>query len=134
MPKSIRLICITNFLNGMGIFSYTLFFTDFVGECVFGGNPQAPKGSKSYELYKEGVRFGCWGFAFASLCCAFASTVLEDLAEKFGKLMMVMQISNVLLSWYTRISRFSRFITKVLLHCLRSSLLLHSHYLLQHSY
>lgn len=39
MPKSLRVVCLTNLFCWMAHVCYSLYFTDFVGESVFGGNP-----------------------------------------------------------------------------------------------
>lgn len=39
MPKSLKILCLTNLLSWMGHVCYCLYFTDFVGEAVFNGNP-----------------------------------------------------------------------------------------------
>lgn len=39
MPFSLRILCLTNFFCWSAHVSYSLYFTDFVGEAVFGGNP-----------------------------------------------------------------------------------------------
>ena len=36
MPSSLRWLCVTNFFCWMALVSYSLFFTDFVGQAVFG--------------------------------------------------------------------------------------------------
>jgi solute carrier family 45 protein 1/2/4 len=36
MPASLRWLCLTNFFCWMALVSYSLFFTDFVGQAVFG--------------------------------------------------------------------------------------------------
>jgi solute carrier family 45 protein 1/2/4 len=36
MPSSLRWLCLTNFFCWMALVSYSLFFTDFVGQAVFG--------------------------------------------------------------------------------------------------
>jgi solute carrier family 45 protein 1/2/4 len=38
MPSSLRWLCLTNFFCWMALVSYSLFFTDFVGQAVFGKN------------------------------------------------------------------------------------------------
>lgn len=53
-----------------------LFFTDFVGQEVYGGDPQAPPNSPRYEAYKRGVEMGSWGMtinaaASAVYCCIY---------------------------------------------------------------
>lgn len=39
MPNSIRILCLTNLFSWMAHVCYSLYFTDFVGEAVFQGNP-----------------------------------------------------------------------------------------------
>lgn len=60
MPKSLRLLCLTNFLSWMSHCCYCLYFTDFVGEAVFHGDPTADHGSREHQLYEDGIRFGCY--------------------------------------------------------------------------
>ncbi|XP_063532803.1 proton-associated sugar transporter A [Cydia strobilella] len=84
MPSSLRVVCLTNLFCWMAHVCYSLYFTDFVGEAVFGGNPAAPVGSESREQYEAGVRFGCWGMAMYSLSCACYSTIIEKLIKRLG--------------------------------------------------
>lgn len=84
MPISLRLVCLTNLFCWMAHVCYSLYFTDFVGEAVFGGDPIAPIGNIQRDLYEEGVRFGCWGMAMYSLSCACYSSIIEKLIKKFG--------------------------------------------------
>lgn len=39
MPSSLRVLCLTNLFCWMSLVCYSLYFTDYVGEAVFGGNP-----------------------------------------------------------------------------------------------
>ena len=48
----------------MSLVCYSLYFTDFVGEAVFGGDPSAAPGSEKRRLYDQGVQFGCWGMYY----------------------------------------------------------------------
>lgn len=84
MPKSLRLLCLTNLFCWMAHVCYSLYFTDFVGESVFLGDPKAPDGSVEYELYNAGIRFGCWGMAMYSLSCALYSMVIEKFIRTYG--------------------------------------------------
>lgn len=84
MPKSLRLICLTNLFCWMAHVCYSLYFTDFVGEAVFNGDPTALEGDIKFTLYEEGVRFGCWGMAMYSLSCACYSSIIERLIKKYG--------------------------------------------------
>jgi solute carrier family 45 protein 1/2/4 len=83
MPTSIRLLCLTNLMCWMSHLCYCLYFTDFVGEAVFHGDPTAPMDSPEFLLYDEGIRFGCWGMAVYALTCAIYSTVIERLIKIF---------------------------------------------------
>lgn len=83
MPASLRILCITNLFSWMSHLCYCLYFTDFVGESVFGGNPMAPHGSASYILYEHGVRFGCWGMAIYALSCSIYSMLIVKLIRIF---------------------------------------------------
>jgi solute carrier family 45, member 1/2/4 len=53
MPKSLRILCITNLLSWMGHILYCLYFTDFVGESVFHGDPAAPIDSPEYAVSNQ---------------------------------------------------------------------------------
>ncbi|XP_053646191.2 membrane-associated transporter protein isoform X1 [Cherax quadricarinatus] len=83
MPRSLRVLCLTNLFCWMSLVCYSLYFTDFVGEAVFGGNPGAADGTQEKELYEEGVRFGCWGMALYSLSCSVYSFLIEGLVKRF---------------------------------------------------
>ncbi|XP_026674802.1 proton-associated sugar transporter A isoform X2 [Ceratina calcarata] len=83
MPHSLRVVCLTNLFCWMAHVCYSLYFTDFVGEAVYGGDPQAPEGSKERELYESGVRFGCWGMSMYSLSCSCYSMIIERLIERY---------------------------------------------------
>lgn len=50
MPKPLRILCITNLLSWMGHILYCLYFTDFVGEVVFGGDPAASIDTPAYKV------------------------------------------------------------------------------------
>ncbi|XP_054722644.1 proton-associated sugar transporter A-like, partial [Uloborus diversus] len=83
MPKALFRLCLVNFFTWMTSVSYCLYFTDFMGEYVFGGDPHAPQNSPEYILFKDGVRFGCWGMAFSSLFCAIYSLFIGKLIKEF---------------------------------------------------
>ncbi|KRK05474.1 proton-associated sugar transporter A isoform X1 [Drosophila yakuba] len=83
MPLSLRIICVTNLFCWMAHVCYSLYFTDFVGESVFNGDPKATLGSRPQKRYEEGVRFGCWGMAMYSLSCSFYSLIIENLIQRF---------------------------------------------------
>jgi solute carrier family 45 protein 1/2/4 len=83
MPRSLQTVCITNFFCWSAHVCYSLYFTDFVGESVFHGDPKAAYGSEKYNAYEEGVRFGCYGMAMYSLSCACYSLIIDKLIWRF---------------------------------------------------
>ena len=50
-----------------------LFYTDFMGEVVFQGDPKAPPASEAYQKYSGGVAMGCWGMCIYAFSAAFYS-------------------------------------------------------------
>jgi len=87
MPRSLMVLCLTNLFCWMSLVCYSLYFTDFVGQAVFGGDPQAPIGSPKHDLYDEGVRLGSFGMSLYSLSCALYSMIVEYLVDRFSKTM-----------------------------------------------
>ncbi|CAF0795771.1 unnamed protein product [Rotaria sp. Silwood1] len=84
MPSSLRWLCLTNFFCWMALVSYSLFFTDFVGQAVFGGNPKLDYNHPLRLLYNDGVRFGSWGMSVYSISCSIYSYNIQSLNNYFG--------------------------------------------------
>lgn len=83
MPSSLRWLCLTNLFCWSSLVCYSLYFTDFVGQAVFKGNPKSAEGSEERKLYDDGVQFACWGMAMYSLSCSAYSFLLDKLIKKF---------------------------------------------------
>ncbi|GAB1610937.1 solute carrier family 45 member 4-like [Argonauta hians] len=83
MPKSLSILCLTNLFCWMSLVCYSLYFTDFVGQAVFQGDPSAPKDSIKHEQYNKGVRLGSFAMSLYSLSCAVYSYLFERLIKKF---------------------------------------------------
>merc|ERR1712142_387706 len=83
MPASLRWLCLTNLFCWSSLVCYSLYFTDFVGQAVFGGDPREPEGSPGRIVYDEGVRFACWGMSMYSLSCSCYSFMLDKMIKKF---------------------------------------------------
>ncbi|XP_036330333.1 proton-associated sugar transporter A [Rhagoletis pomonella] len=84
MPKSMRILALTNLLCWMGHVTYCLYFTDFVGEAVFHGDPTALPGTAAANLYEAGIRFGCWGMSVYALSCSIYSISVTKLRKVLG--------------------------------------------------
>ncbi|NXD62584.1 S45A1 protein, partial [Eolophus roseicapillus] len=84
MPKALRNLCVNHFLGWLSFEGMLLFYTDFMGEVVFQGNPKAPHNSDEYQKYNAGVTMGCWGMCIYAFSAAFYSAALEKLEERFS--------------------------------------------------
>jgi len=83
MPSALRWLCLTNLFCWSSLVCYSLYFTDFVGQAVFGGDPRAPEASPGRRTYDEGVRFACWGMSLYSLSCSCYSFLLDKMVARF---------------------------------------------------
>nr|XP_012646951.1 proton-associated sugar transporter A [Microcebus murinus]XP_012646952.1 proton-associated sugar transporter A [Microcebus murinus] len=81
MPKALRNLCVNHFLGWLSFEGMLLFYTDFMGEVVFQGDPKAPHASEAYQKYNSGVAMGCWGMCIYAFSAAFYSAILEKLEE-----------------------------------------------------
>ena len=52
MPNSLRVLCLTNLFCWMSLVCYSLYFTDFVGEAVFHGDPSVSSGLFTLKILK----------------------------------------------------------------------------------
>nr|XP_055040863.1 proton-associated sugar transporter A isoform X1 [Misgurnus anguillicaudatus] len=84
MPPCLRSLCTNHFLGWLSFEGMLLFYTDFMGEVVFGGDPKAPHDSEAYQRYNAGVSMGCWGMCIYAFSAAFYSAILEKLEERFS--------------------------------------------------
>uniref|UniRef100_A0A3Q2R1X6 Proton-associated sugar transporter A n=1 Tax=Fundulus heteroclitus TaxID=8078 RepID=A0A3Q2R1X6_FUNHE len=84
MPPSLRSLCTNHFLGWLSFEGMLLFYTDFMGEVVFEGDPKAPHNSDAYQRYNAGVNMGCWGMCIYAFSAAFYSAILEKLEERFS--------------------------------------------------
>ncbi|XP_026873326.2 proton-associated sugar transporter A isoform X1 [Electrophorus electricus] len=84
MPPSLRSLCTNHFLGWLSFEGMLLFYTDFMGEVVFGGDPKAAHDSEAYQRYNAGVTMGCWGMCIYAFSAAFYSAILEKLEEHFS--------------------------------------------------
>uniref|UniRef100_H9GMH5 Solute carrier family 45 member 1 n=1 Tax=Anolis carolinensis TaxID=28377 RepID=H9GMH5_ANOCA len=73
MPTALRNLCINHFLGWLSFEGMLLFYTDFMGEVVFQGDPKAPHDSEEYQKYNAGVTMGCWGMCIYAFSAALYS-------------------------------------------------------------
>ncbi|KAM4720239.1 membrane-associated transporter protein [Anableps anableps] len=78
MPNHYRFLCISHLLGWAAFLCNMLFFTDFMGQIVYKGNPYAEHNSTTYATYERGVEVGCWG-----LCINAVSSALYSYVQRF---------------------------------------------------
>uniref|UniRef100_A0A8C6S5N5 Solute carrier family 45 member 2 n=1 Tax=Neogobius melanostomus TaxID=47308 RepID=A0A8C6S5N5_9GOBI len=78
MPNHYRSLCVSHLLGWTAFLCNMLFFTDFMGQIVYKGNPYAEHNSTAYVTYERGVEVGCWG-----LCINAVSSALYSYVQRF---------------------------------------------------
>ncbi|XP_006019182.1 membrane-associated transporter protein [Alligator sinensis] len=77
MPSHYRCLCVSHLIGWTAFLSNMLFFTDFMGQIVYHGDPYAPHNSTAYLTYERGVEIGCWG-----MCINAVSSSLYSYLQK----------------------------------------------------
>ncbi|XP_033753642.1 solute carrier family 45 member 3-like [Pecten maximus] len=84
VPIVLQKLAMANFCSWTAVMGFNLFFTDFVGQAVYQGNPNAPENSYLRNRYDEGVRMGSWGLLFHCITSTSYAFFIEGLVEKYG--------------------------------------------------
>ncbi|XP_048148583.1 membrane-associated transporter protein isoform X3 [Corvus hawaiiensis] len=84
MPSHYRCLCVSHLFGWMAFLSNMLFFTDFMGQVIYQGNPYAPHNSTLYLTYKTGVEMGCWGLCINAISSSIYSYLQKVLLPYIG--------------------------------------------------
>ncbi|XP_056146924.1 membrane-associated transporter protein [Lampris incognitus] len=84
MPGHYRCLCISHLLGWTAFLCNMLFFTDFMGQIVFKGNPYGDHNTTAYATYERGVEVGCWGLCINAVSSALYSYVQRLLLPYIG--------------------------------------------------
>ncbi|KAJ7987101.1 hypothetical protein DPEC_G00335260 [Dallia pectoralis] len=84
MPSHYRCLCVSHLLGWTAFLCNMLFFTDFMGQIVYKGNPYAEHNSTAYDRYERGVEIGCWGLCINAISSALYSYVQRLLLPYIG--------------------------------------------------
>lgn len=84
IPHVLRHLALAHFCSWTAIMGFNLFFTDFVGNAVYEGNPNAPEDSYMRNRFDEGVRMGSWGLLLHCITSAVYALFVEKLVSRFG--------------------------------------------------
>ncbi|XP_070199581.1 solute carrier family 45 member 3-like [Littorina saxatilis] len=89
-PVVLRYLGLANFCSWTAVMGFNLYFTDYVGQTVYGGNPNLPSSTPEGAAYDEGVRMGSWGLLLHCLTSAIYSVIVERLVVSYGYKMTYM--------------------------------------------
>ncbi|KAM5191911.1 membrane-associated transporter protein [Mantella aurantiaca] len=84
MPSHYRYLCVSHLIGWTAFLSNMLFFTDYMGQIVYHGNPYAPHNSTAYLTYERGVEIGCWGMCINAISSSLYSYLQKALLPFIG--------------------------------------------------
>ncbi|XP_066568229.1 membrane-associated transporter protein [Amia ocellicauda] len=84
MPSHYRCLCLSHLIGWTAFLCNMLFFTDFMGQIVYKGDPYAEHNSTAYITYERGVEIGCWGLCINAVSSALYSNVQQFLLPLIG--------------------------------------------------
>lgn len=84
VPHVMRQLCVAQLCSWMAVMSFVLFYTDFIGEGLYGGVPNAAPGSVSRQRYDEGIRMGSLGLFMQCATSTVFSLIMSRLVQRFG--------------------------------------------------
>ena len=84
MSKEMWVLCVATFLAATAEFTFTYFFTTFVGEVVYKGVSDAPEWSDEYQDYVKGVRMGAWALTLGGVTMSLLSLCEHKVANLIG--------------------------------------------------
>nr|BAG72128.1 membrane associated transporter protein [Suncus murinus] len=84
MPPHYRCLCISHLIGWTAFLSNMLFFTDFMGQIVYHGNPYRAHNSTEFLIYQRGVEVGCWGLCINSMFSSLYSYFQKALVSYIG--------------------------------------------------
>ncbi len=81
IPAVLKRLALANFCSWSAVMGFNLFFTDFVGQAVYLGNPNAAEDSHERLLYDEGVRMASWGLLLHCVTSAVYAAIVDRLVS-----------------------------------------------------
>ncbi|XP_022055440.1 solute carrier family 45 member 4 [Acanthochromis polyacanthus] len=96
MPPELLRLCACHLLTWFSIIAEAVFFTDFMGQVIYQGDPTAPANSTSLDNYHRGVQMGCWGLVIYAMTAATCSAVLQKYLDNFDLSIKIIYILGTL--------------------------------------
>ncbi|XP_076862470.1 solute carrier family 45 member 3 [Brachyhypopomus gauderio] len=107
MPRVICRLFVAELCSWMGLMTFVLFYTDFVGEGLYNGVPGAQPGSVERLRYEEGVRIASLGLFLQCVTAVGFSLLTQRILALVGTRALYMS-SVVLLALSTAVMTMSR--------------------------
>ncbi|XP_020490341.1 solute carrier family 45 member 4 [Labrus bergylta] len=96
MPPELLRLCACHLLTWFSIIAEAVFFTDFMGQVIYHGDPTAPANSTMLENYHRGVQMGCWGLVIYAMTAATCSAILQKYLDNFDLSIKIIYILGTL--------------------------------------
>lgn len=96
MPKQLWRLCVCHLLTWFSYMAESVFYTDFMGQVIYNGNPLAAANSTELMDYQRGVQMGCWGLVGCAATSAVSSAVLQKYLDNFDLNIKVVYVVGTL--------------------------------------
>ncbi|KAM9094227.1 solute carrier family 45 member 4 [Sarcophilus harrisii] len=96
MPKELKRLCLCHLVTWFSIIAEAVFYTDFMGQVIFEGDPKAPSNSTAWHAYNAGVKMGCWGLVIYATTAAICSALLQKYLDNYELSIRVIYILGTL--------------------------------------
>uniref|UniRef100_A0A4W4FLQ9 Solute carrier family 45 member 4b n=2 Tax=Electrophorus electricus TaxID=8005 RepID=A0A4W4FLQ9_ELEEL len=83
MPRELLHLCACHLLTWFSVIAEAVFYTDFMGQVIYEGDPTAPANSTVLQNYHKGVQMGCWGLVIYAATAAVCSVLLQKYLDNF---------------------------------------------------
>ncbi|XP_012503392.1 PREDICTED: solute carrier family 45 member 4 [Propithecus coquereli] len=96
MPRELLRLCICHLLTWFSVIAEAVFYTDFMGQVIFEGDPKAPSNSTAWHAYNAGVKMGCWGLVIYAATGAICSALLQKYLDNYDLSVRVIYVLGTL--------------------------------------
>lgn len=96
MPRELLRLCVCHLVTWFSIIAEAVFYTDFMGQVIYEGDPTAPLNSTALHNYHRGVQMGCWGLVIYAATAAICSALLQKYLDNFDLSIKVIYILGTL--------------------------------------
>ncbi|XP_077454712.1 solute carrier family 45 member 4-like [Stigmatopora argus] len=96
MPKQLWRLCVCHLVTWFSYIAQAVFYTDFMGQVIYHGDPKAPANSTEFRDYNSGVQMGCWGLVVYAGTSAVCSAILQKYLDNFDLSIKVIYVLGTL--------------------------------------